>query len=283
MANITQELSTIHDDPYGKNVKLAIYSALYKVNEDLEHLDPGEGGVPIGHIIPQLFGAYTLPIQLGNIGENPNPEYIEKTGTVLIVLRDCWCVTEQKIHSATEDSSLETGTISDTGGHAWTNVANYRLDSSSSGSGYSYAHLWITRLLAGEVITLSGDRTYDTWDTFLIQNGAQQGDFDEIDADVIASLPYVGPTSSGYTTRVYYVSQAIPHLGSQDSGIVKLETDISGIKRVPDYGDTFKNIMFVQTDNFDQVPTFIEDVPPPGGTKIPFYENCCAIVTFALR
>lgn len=281
MADIATELATIHDDPKGRNVKLAIYSALDKINRDIESIDPSSGEWPVGHMSVDFLNGYIAPYRLGFMGENPNPEYIEVAGTRLMPLRDCWCVVEQTIRSDTEDSSLETGSISDTGSHAWTNVANYRLDGSSGG--YVYRHLWITRLLAGEIITLSGDRTYDGWDSFLIQNGAQQGDFDEIDADVIASLPYVGPSSSDYTTRVYYVSQAMGHLGGADFGIVKPETDIQGLFRVPEYGSTKQHILFVQTDNMNQVPTFVEDDTSSSGTKIPFYENCCAIITFALR
>lgn len=58
MAEIAQELDTIQNDIYGRNVKQAIHDALDKINKDVESLDPGGGGgdEPFGTPIDRGYG-----------------------------------------------------------------------------------------------------------------------------------------------------------------------------------------------------------------------------------
>lgn len=279
MANITTELATIHDDPLGRNVKQAIYDALNKVNTDVEQFEP-EGGVPVGHMSVGFLNGYIAPYRLGFMGENPSPEYvwIKSTDTRIMPVRDGWCVIEERIEVSTEDSSYETGTISDSGSHTWTNLANYKLLGDTQGNSFSYCHLWITRLSAGESITLSGDRQY-SFMGFLIQNGAQQGYVSAVDSDILETPMYPAPriVSEDYTTTVHFVSDSIPHMGN-DNCSVTVSPDYANADRYPSYGSGGKLFMFVRNDSSDGTVFFVEN----SGTLIPFFSGGTAITTFAL-
>lgn len=283
MADISSELATIHDDPLGRHVKQAIYDALMKVNYDVEHYEPKGAEWPIDHMIVGLFNGYLLPTSVGKMGENPNTEFASIVGTSLMVVRDCWCITEQRIASDVEDPSLESGSISDSGSHAWTSVANYRLYSIDTHGNYSYlyCHLFITRLLAGEAVTLSGDRSYDRWESMIIQNGAQQGDFDYIDTELVEELPYDAPLSTDYDTRVYVVSQYFARLGAMDTCTVCPSEDSPSLTKFPEPDPLTapRLFLFIQTEDLEDAPTFIKN-PPDWMT---FYPGGTAITTFALR
>lgn len=280
MANITQELSTIHDDPLGKNVKLAIYSALYKVNEDLEHLEPGNESYPIDHMSVTFFNGYNLPFLLGNMGDNPNPEYvwIKSTDTHIMPVRDGWCVIEERFSSDTESSSYETGTISDSGGHTWTNLANYKLLANSEGTSFVYCHLWITYLNAGESISLSGDREY-AYMGFLIQNGEEGSEPWTVESAVLDDVPYVAPriVSSNYTTVVYFTSDSIGHMGT-DMCSIRIKEGTGEATRYPEYGSGGKLFMFVKDSDEEDTVVFEENP----GNLIPFFSGGTAITTFAV-
>lgn len=62
MAEITQELDTIQNDIYGRNVKQAIHDALEKVNLDIESIVPsGTVNFPLGVPIDAAYGtAYSI-------------------------------------------------------------------------------------------------------------------------------------------------------------------------------------------------------------------------------
>lgn len=286
MADISSELATIHDDPYGSNVKQAIYDALMKVNYDVEHYEPKGAEWPIDHMIVGLFNGYLLPTSVGKMGENPNTECVWlKTTDInrgITPVRDSWCIIEQQFLTDTEDPAYDTGTISDSGSHTWTKLADYKLLGDPEGVNFCYKHLWITRLSAGESITLSGDRNYE-FRGFLIQNGAQEETVSTFGADILEYLPYPAPRAvdpEDRTTTVYVVSDAIPRFGN-DNCPVQVMDGMGEAERHPEYGTGGYLFLFVRTDSEEEGLTVIFE--ESDGPSIPFFSGGTAITTFTLR
>lgn len=286
MADISSELATIHDDPLGRNVKQAIYDALMKVNYDVEHYEPKGAEWPIDHMIVGLLNGYLLPTEVGKMGENPNTEYVWlKTADFnngITPVRDSWCIIEEHFSTNTEDPAYETGTISDSGSHTWTKLADYKLLGDAAGTTFCYKHLWITRLSVGDSITLSGDRDY-VFRGFLIQNGAQEETISTFGADVLEDLPYPAPRvidPEDHTTTVYVVSDAIPRFGN-DNCPVQVMDGMGEAERYPEYGIGGYIFLFVRTDSEEEGPTVIFE--ESDGPSIPFFSGGTAITTIALR
>lgn len=288
MADISSELGTIHDDPLGKNVKLAIYSALYKVNEDVEHWTPATMTWPIGHMSTCMFNGYCLPFVVGKMGENPNTECIwlvpsEFSGGITPA-RDSWCIAQATIQVSTEDPSYETGTISDSGSHTWTNIANYKLLADEEGNEFVYVHIWITRVYVGESITVSGDRNYNLWG-FLIQDGVQAGTVSVIGTDVPEQLPYISPRfvdPDTYTITAHLVTVASFHNGDGDDCPVSVASGYGTADRYPEYGDGWYSFLFLRTDADPESESLVFEANPDT-QEDPFFPGNIAITTFALR
>ena len=289
MADISSELATIHDDPLGRHVKQAIYDALMKVNYDVEHYEPKGAEWPIDHMIVGLFNGYLLPTEVGKMGENPNTECVwliprDLQEGIAPPARDSWCVVQEMYDTDTEDPEYETGTITDSGSHEWTKLADYKLLKNPEGTEFSYVHIWITRLLTGESIRVSGDRNY-SYQGFLIQDGIQVGEVSVIESELLESLPYPAPRVVGpisYTITAHLVSVSKYHIGDLDTCPIRVMPGMGEAERWPEIPDGFCCFLFLRTDSDPESQTVVFE-ENPATQEDPFFAGGTAITTFALR